>query len=127
MAKWQTKDKTILVVEDDPKLAFLIQKVLTRHHYYVLVAHDGLEAIKQTSRHHVNLILMDIRLPYFSGFWFCNAFKKKKNTKNIPIVIVSGLLDENNDQKARLAGASDTVKKPFTNEELLLAVQKNAL
>lgn len=119
--------KTVLVVDDDPDIAQLIEEVLTINHYHVLVVHDGLEAIEQTNHHHVNLILMDIRMPFFSGLWFCTAFKRKKNTKNIPIVIVSSLLDEEGDQKARLAGASDTVKKPFTNEELLRAVEKNAL
>ena len=119
--------KTVLVVDDDPGITQLIEEILTIHHYHVLVVHDGLEAIEQTNQHHVDLILMDIRMPYFSGFWFCEAFKHKKNTKNIPIVIVSGYLDEENDQKARLVGAAGTVRKPFTNQELLHVVEKNAL
>ena len=118
--------KTVLVVDDDPEIAHLISEILNED-YRVLVVNDGLQAIEETSRHHVNLILMDIRMPYFSGLWFCDAFKRKKNTKNIPIVIVSGLLDEDNTQRARLAGAADTVKKPFTTEQLLRAVEKNAL
>ena len=119
--------KTVLVVDDDPQIAELITEILSGHHYRVLVVRDGLEAIEQTNQHHVNIILMDIRMPYFSGFWFCDAFKRKKNTKNIPIVIISGLLDEENDRRARLAGAADTVKKPFTNDQLLRVVEKNAL
>ncbi len=119
--------KTVLVVDDDPKITRLIEEILTIHHYQVLVVHDGLQAIEQTNQHHVDLILMDIHMPYFSGFWFCEAFKHKKNTKNIPIVIVSGFLDEENDQKARLVGAADTMKKPFSNQELLRAVEKNTL
>ena len=120
-------EKTVLVVDDDPNFGEFIQEVLTIHHYHVLVVHDGLEAIEQTNHHHIDLILMDIRMPYFSGFWFCDAFKRKKSTKNIPIVIVSGLLDEESAQKARLAGAVGIVKKPFTSQELLSAVEKNAL
>ena len=120
-------EKTILVVDDDPEVAELMAEVLSIHHYRVLVVHNGLEAIEQTNHHHVDLILMDIRMPYFSGFWYCDAFKHKKNTKNIPIVIVSGLLDDDTDRQARLVGAADTMKKPFTNEELLRAVEKNAL
>ena len=120
-------EKTVLVVDDDPEVAELIQEILTLHHYHVLVVHDGLEAIEQTNHRHVDLILMDIRMPFFSGFWFCYAFRKKKNTRNIPIVMVSAIMDEDNLQKARLAGASDTVQKPFTSEELLHVVEKNAL
>ena len=120
-------EKTVLVVDDDPEVAELIEEILTIHHYHVLVVHDGLEAIEQTNRHHIDLILMDIRMPYFSGFWFCDAFRHKKNTKNIPIVMVSALMDDDNAQKARLVGASDTVKKPFTSEELLQIIEKNSL
>ena len=120
-------EKTVMVVDDDPKVGEFIQEVLTFHHYHVLVAHDGLEAIEETNRHHVDLILMDIQMPYFSGFWFCDAFRRKKNTCNIPIVIVSGLLDEESARKARLVGAVDTMKKPLTEEELLQVVEKNAL
>ena len=121
-------EKTVLVVEDDPQVAELIQEILMMHHYHVLMVHNGLEAIEQTNHHHIDLILMDIRMPFFSGFWFCYAFRKKKNTRNIPIVMVSAMLDDENvEKKARLAGAADTVKKPFTSEELLHAVEKNAL
>ena len=120
-------DKTVLVVDDDPEITELISEILSGHRYRVLVVRDGLQAIEQTNQHHVDIILMDIRMPYFSGFWFCDAFKRKKNTRNIPIVIVSGMMDEENARRARLVGAVDTIKKPFTNDELLRAVAKNAL
>ncbi len=120
-------NKTVLVVDDDLLMTQLIEEILTIHHYRVLVVHDGLEAIQQTNQHHVDLILMDLRMPYFSGLWFCDAFKRRKNTKNIPIVIISGLLDEENTQKARLVGAAATMKKPFTTEEILEVVEKNVL
>ena len=70
---------------------------------------------------------MDIQMPFFSGFWFCDALRRKKNTRNIPVIMVSGLLDEESVKKAFKAGAVDTVKKPFTEQELLRAVEKNAL
>ncbi len=119
--------KTVLVVDDDPEIAELITEVLSGHPYQVMTVKDGVEAVERTNQHHVDLILMDIRMPYFSGLWFCDAFKKKKNTKNIPIVIVSGMMNDENARLARLAGAVQTIKKPFTNDELLEAVEKNAL
>lgn len=120
-------DKTVLVVDDDPDARELIQEILSERHYHVLTAHDGLEAVEWTNHGHIDLILMDIRMPLFSGIWFCGMFKKKKNTYNIPIVIVSGLLDEENAEKARLAGACACVKKPFSCQELLEVVEKNTL
>ena len=123
----QYGEKTVLVVEDDSVVAELIQQTLISHHYQVLLAHDGLEAMQQTNYHHVDLIVMDTRQPYFSGFWFCQAFRRKKNTRNIPIVLVSAVVDDENDRKARLAGAASTVKRSFTSEELLEVVEKNSL
>ena len=120
-------DKTVLVVDDNPLDCELIQEILNESHYQVLTAHDGLEAVEWTNHGHVDLILMDIRMPLFSGLWFCAAFKKKKNTCNIPVVIMSGMLDEENEEKARLAGACACVKKPFNCRELLDVVEKNAL
>ena len=122
-----TAEKTVLVVDDDPTTREFVQEVLSPHHYRVLWAQDGLEAVQWTRRSHIDLILMDVRMPLFSGFWFCQAFKHKKNTSNIPIVIMSGLLDEENTEKARRAGACATMKKPFNHEELLEIVEKNAI
>ena len=122
-----THEKTVLVVDDDPAVCELIQEILKPYPYHVLTAHDGLEAIDHTNRHHIDLILMDIRLPLFSGIWFCDAFKKKHNTANIPIVMVSALMDELNEEKSRRAGACATVKKPFGCDELLRVVEQNAL
>ena len=117
-------DKTILVVEDDDSTRELIREILGDE-YHVLLAHDGLEAFEWTQRGHIDLILMDIRMPLFSGYWFCDAFKHKRNTSNIPIVMVSGMLDQEGVERAHAAGACATVKKPFKPEELLQTVEKN--
>ena len=122
-----TTEKTVLVVEDDPRVADLVEEILTENHYHVLVANDGLGAIEQTNHHHVDIVLMDVRLPIFSGFWFCQALRQKKNTRNIPVVIMSGDLDEEKTHKAHEAGAVATVQKPFTTKELLSVVEKNSL
>ena len=122
-----TTEKTVLVVEDDPQVATLVEDILTENHYNVLVVSDGLGAIEQTNHHHVDIVLMDIRLPIFSGFWFCQALRQKKNTRNIPVVMMSGAMDEEKSAKARQAGAVATVQKPFTSQELLAVVEKNSL
>ncbi len=119
--------KTVLIVDDDPSMGEFIEEILNLNHYHVLVAHNGLEAIQATQRSHIDLILMDIHMPLLSGFWYCDTFKHKKNTCNIPIVMVSAGLDDEALEKARLVGACGAVKKPFTCQELLDAVKKNAL
>ena len=117
---------TVLVVDDDPNTRELIGEILQGHHE-VLFAENGLEAFQWIQRGHVDLILMDLHMPIFSGFWFCNAFKRKKSTANIPIVIVSGMLDGENAEKALSVGACATVRKPFNCDELLNTVERHAI
>lgn len=125
--KKHVSEKTVLIVDDDPSMGEFIGELLNINHYRVLIAHNGLEAIQATQQSHINLILMDIHMPLLSGFWYCDTFKHKKNTCNIPIVMVSAGLDEETIEKARKVGACDSVKKPFTCQEILDAVRKNAI
>ena len=121
------KRKKILVVDDDRETVEMIQEMLSSEDYEVLTAEDGVHAVEKTNQHHIDLILLDNRMPIFSGLWYCDAFRKKPNTRNIPIVLVSGELDENTIHKAREAGASDFLRKPFLPNDLLKIVAKNIL
>lgn len=118
------KPKNILVVDDDSEITMIIEEILKQKDYKVTVAHDGLNAIEESKKEQVDLILMDVRLPIFSGFWFCDAFKRKPETKNVPIVIVSSLSGPEDVQKAFRVGACAYLKKPFLSDELLTVVQK---
>ena len=117
-------NKVILVVDDDVEITVIVEGILKQHNYEVLVAHDGPHAVEQSHKHRLDLILMDVRMPYFSGIWFCDAFKQKSQTRNIPIIIMSSLSSEEDIQKAYQAGAVGYLKKPFQVEELLDAVKK---
>ena len=117
--------KTILVVDDDVEMASIMEQILKKRGFEVLLAHDGLQAIEKSKNSGVDLILLDVRMPFFSGFWFCDAFKQREATKDIPIVMVSGILDEDNIQKALDLGASACLRKPFKPAELVELVEQN--
>ncbi len=113
-----------MVVDDDVEMTLMIEEILKSHNYDVVLAHNGLLAIEKTNREKVDLILLDIRMPFFSGFWFCDAFKQREQTKNIPVVVVSALSGDEDVKKAYKMGAVGYIKKPFKTEELLQAVEK---
>lgn len=117
--------KTILVVDDDVEMASVIKDTLERRNYQIILAHDGLQAVEKTKRNKIDLILLDVRMPFFSGFWFCDAFKQRDETKDIPIIMVSGVMDENNMQKARDLGAAACLRKPFDPSALVRLVEQN--
>ncbi len=122
-----TTPKKILVVDDDKDMVIMMTKMLESNHYEVFSAENGAFALEKTNHHHIDLILLDNKMPLFSGIWYCNALKKKPNTKNIPVVMVSGGLDEEIIAKGREVGAVDFLKKPFHMEDLLKIVCKNIL
>ena len=112
--------KRILIVDDDIEMTHLMRDILKLedNSYEMVLAHNGIQAIEKSKSEKVDLILLDIRMPFFSGYWFCDAFKQRPETKNIPIVIVSALLDDDGIRKAYDAGASACLKKPFQPSEL---------
>ncbi len=114
--------KRILIVDDDAEMADFMREVLQNGPYEVIVAHDGVEAVDHSNRQRVDLILMDLCLPVFSGFWFCRAFKEKPTTCSIPVLVVSGLTAQEDVDRALEMGACGYLKKPFRAAELLQAV-----
>lgn len=120
----KTAQKRILVVDDDVEMTHLIEEILVKSGYDVVSTHDGLAAIEKTKKERIDLILMDIRMPFFSGFWFCDAFKNRPQTKSIPIVFVSSLSCEDDIKKAFQLGGAGYLKKPFRAQELLSTIEK---
>jgi len=117
--------KKILVVDDDSDILEIVRKFLEPEGYEVFTAPDGPHAVEQANRHQPDLILLDNRMPFFSGVWYCDAFKRKANTKNVPVILISGFLDGETVRKAMKAGAVDFLRKPFGRKDLLEIVRKH--
>lgn len=116
--------KKVLIIDDDVDMANMIGEVLSNHQFDILMAHDGIRAIEKCSHQKVDLILLDIRMPFFSGFWFCDAFKQNPETKDVPVVIISALSNPEDIEKAYRLGASAYLTKPFQVQELLSVVSR---
>lgn len=80
------KKQTILVVDDDREIVRAISKLLELEGYETLKAYDGMEALDMLMDHTVHLILMDVMMPKMNGL---SAVMKIRETKNIPIIILS--------------------------------------
>ena len=117
--------KRILVVDDDMEIAMIMKETLERKLFDVILAHDGIQAIEKSKSEKIDLILLDIKMPFFSGFWFCDAFKQRPETRDIPIVIVSGTLEDESVQKAYNLGAAACLRKPFRPVDLVQVVEKS--
>lgn len=111
-------NKTILLTEDDKDLGELIETALESEGYTVLRVQDGVKAVETVQEHPVDLILLDIMMPTFSGYWFCDVFKKNPQTKDIPIIFISALNSENDIKRGMDLGASAYLTKPFKMQQL---------
>jgi len=109
----------ILIVEDDPTTVQLIEFLLKKNNFEVLIAYNGVEALQIAKKEKSDLILMDVMMPKMDGIEAIEKLKKDENTRDIPIVILSALGQEMDVMRGLQAGASSYIVKPFSPKELL--------
>src|SRR6056297_710640 len=105
----------ILVVDDDREIAGAIEKLLEREGYEVKKAYDGLEALDALVSGNIQLILMDVMMPRLDGL---SATLKIRESRNIPIIILSAKSEDSDKILGLSMGADDYVTKPFNPDEL---------
>jgi CheY-like chemotaxis protein len=84
-----TMISSILLVEDDKSSAFLIRKILQKHSYHVLLASNGIEALQLIAKHPVDLVITDVVMPHMDGIDLYDELKKREDTKNLPVIIIT--------------------------------------
>ncbi len=113
------KQYNILVVDDSTTNVVLLEAILDEKGYKIHTAFNAKEAYSIISKHHPDLILLDLLMPKISGFDFLEEIKKNKKTKDTPVIVVSALTDEDNIDRIMRMGAIDFVKKPIDLQYLV--------
>ena len=103
----------VLVIDDDVKILDLIEKILKGTEFDVLKASNGHGGIKIAKKHKPSIILLDILMPNYDGFMISRAIKRNVDTKNIPIIFLTGITPKEHIIEAIKAGTSDYLSKPF--------------
>ncbi|KAA3609774.1 MAG: response regulator [Calditrichaeota bacterium] len=111
--------KTILVIDDDLSTLNLLKSILTKAGYNVVVDSIPQRAFNYLEENNVDLILLDILMPRMDGYQLCSILKEKPNYKNIPVIFLTALADQNSISKSFAVGAVDYISKPYETEELL--------
>ncbi|HEY8758538.1 MAG TPA: response regulator transcription factor [Candidatus Limnocylindria bacterium] len=112
--------KTILVVDDEPKIVELARDYLEHAGFAVVSAFDGSEALTRARTDVPDLIVLDLGLPKLDGLDVARALRRDSN---VPIVILSGRSDETDKLVGLELGADDYVTKPFSPKELVARVR----
>jgi DNA-binding response OmpR family regulator len=118
--------KLILLIEDDPNMAYLLQFMLEREGYQAVHLPDGnaAKAYVESSKA-CDLIMLDLMLPYVDGFELLQLIRSTPQTASTPVIVLSAKEQEMDVVRAFAIGSDDYVKKPFSPGELLARVSRN--
>ena len=111
---------TILVVDDEVMIREVIREYGTLYNYKVLEAQDGLEALDVIRQNKVDCVILDIMLPNMDGFTTC---KRLKEIADIPVIMLSARVSEEDKLLGFNMGIDDYVEKPFSPKVLMARVK----
>ena len=102
----------VLVVEDDPETRQFYSEALRREGFAVEQAHNGHQALHKALEMDPDLILTDIAVPGIDGIELCRRLRADSRTHDIPVLAISGYVDRQYADRARMAGADQMLAKP---------------
>lgn len=113
---------SILVVDDNPKF---LADALPMYGYDIMVAKDGLEALKilNDEKNHFDLVLLDVMMPNMDGWDTLKAIRKNKNTQHIPVIMLTAVSEDQKVVSGLKIGADDYIVKPFVLPNLLARIE----
>lgn len=115
--------KHVLLIEDDLVLRENTAELLELSSYRVTVASDGLEGVKIAINKVPDIIVCDIMMPELDGYGVLKALAKNIDTKYIPFIFLSAKTEHGDVRKGMVMGADDYITKPFSEEELISAIE----
>jgi len=122
-----TKKLRVLVVDDSATIRRSAETMLANEGCEVITAENGFEALSKITRHHPDMIFVDIMMPRLDGYQTCAIIKNNAEFRETPVVMLTskdGLFDM---ARGRVVGSDQYLTKPFTRDELLGAVKQHTI
>ena len=118
--------KSILIIEDDPSMAYLLRYILEREGYAVEHRQDGRQAWDYLQAQPCpDLELADVMLPYVDGFELLKSIRESAHWRSVPVILLTAREQEPDVTRAFDMGADDYIKKPFSPTELIARIRRN--
>ncbi len=114
---------SILIVDDNPSVIELLQSQLKPYPYIIDSAVDGEEALHKIQKEPPDLILLDLMMPRVSGFEIIKRIRNDKETRFIPIIVITALSEQQDKLRAIELGADDFLVKPINKLELMTRIK----
>ncbi len=109
---------TILIVDDDLAARDTLEELLACEDYDIISAANGIEALAMAGELHPDIILSDVMMPEMNGFEVCRRLRADPVLAEVPIILITGLDDQESFLKGLAAGADDFISKPFDRVKL---------
>lgn len=116
--------KKILIIDDEKEFVDILKQMLETRHYKVVTAYDGESGFQNAVNEKPNLILSDILMPKLDGFALMEKLKSHLDTRDTPVIIVSGIGESDSIRKAQALGATDYLIKPLSLGDLTTFVTR---
>lgn len=118
------KSRTILLVDDDPVSLNTMKKIFESNDYLVFSATNAMEVSKIIADNSLDMILLDVHLPWMDGYELCSLLKSTSFLKDLPIALISKDKEEEDLRKGFESGCDGYITKPFEANELQTTVAK---
>jgi CheY-like chemotaxis protein len=118
-------ERTILVVDDNPDLLFLVAESLRElGNFSVLTARDGVEGLQRYYEVHPACVIIDVKMPGLDGYQLVRALRGDPETSATPLIILSALIQEHEQLAGMLAGADRYLVKPVAPADLVAVIEQ---
>jgi CheY-like chemotaxis protein len=124
MSGHKKEKRTILVVEDEADVLTLVARTLEFEGYHVLRATDGRAGLRLLAESHVDLVLLDLRLPELDGWEVLQQMKNSPQLKAIPVAVLSASASPERQEEAMELGAAAFLIKPVNLDDLIKTVRR---
>ena len=111
---------TIMIVEDDPKIAEHLQLYIEKYGYFVIKVEDFEQVMKSFHKYNPDLVLLDINLPSYDGFYWCRQIRL---VSICPVIFISARVGEMDQVMALENGGDDFITKPFHPEIVMAKIR----
>jgi putative two-component system response regulator len=120
------KTKTVLIVDDSTLYSNYLKQNLLLHHFKVLTAPNGKEALEKLELHpEIELVITDYHMPVMDGLEFVRRVRKKRNKKSLAILILTSDTNSYTTSRFLKEGANDYITKPFSRDEFYARIYQN--
>lgn len=114
------KKKHILVIDDERALLKLVKNILEPKGYKVSLAASGHSGLALMEKEHPDLIILDMKMPGLNGFQVLDLIRQRSN---VPVIMLTGVIDKNILSKSLNIGADDYITKPFNPDVLVARIE----